>query len=67
MNSTKQSEESESMDEPTADDLKMRDIIEDVWLDCNEEQQGVLSDGEALGLMGLSGLIVYLESEGLMP
>ena len=55
------------MDEPTADDLKMRDIIEDVWLDCNEEQQGVLSDGEALGLMGLSGLMDYLESEGLMP
>ena len=54
-------------DERTAEDLKMQDIIEDVWLKCNEEQQDVLSDGEALGWMGLSGLMDYLESEGLMP
>ena len=70
MNSTNQSEESENMwdhDERTAEDLKMQDIIEDVWLKCNEEQQDVLSDGEALGWMGLSGLMDYSESEGLMP
>lgn len=53
-------------DERTAEDLKMQDIIEDVWLKCNDEQQDVLSDGEALGWMGLSGLMDYLESEGLM-
>lgn len=66
MSNTKQNEGDEQMDEHTSEDLAMMEIIEDVWENCTDEQRGVLSDGEVLGQMGLSGVLDYLKSEGLV-